>query len=67
MKCARCEQEFEPPGFKTTICGNCADDLRAEEDAAIGAAEVEAEAMNRQAYEDEQWRDEADHIIRFHP
>jgi len=32
--------------------------LRAEEDAIIGAAQVEAEAMNRQAYEDEQRREE---------
>lgn len=32
MKCTRCGQEFEPE-FETNICGNCADDLRAEEEA----------------------------------
>jgi len=60
MKCTRCNQEFYPPqdGKHYVICGNCADDLRAEEDAIIGAAQVEAEAMNRQAYEDEQRREE---------
>jgi len=53
MKCKRCKQDIEndaPEGV--TICGSCADDLRAEEDAMIGAAEVEAEAMNREAYEE---------------
>ena len=53
-------KEFYPPqdGKHYVICGNCADDLRAEEDAIIGAAQVEAEAMDRQAYEDEQRREE---------
>ena len=67
MKCVRCGQEIYLPHWNSNICGSCADDLRQEEDAAIGAAEVEAEAMNRQAYEDEQRRDEADYTIQFHP
>lgn len=67
MNCVRCGQEIYLPHWNSNICGNCADDLRADEDAAIEGAKVEAEAMNRQAYEDEQRRDEADYIIQFHP
>lgn len=43
--CVRCGFPFEPPtsdDTKTNVCGNCADDLRQEEDAESMAAEEEA-------------------------
>lgn len=45
--CVRCGCPFEPPSprdLETNICGSCADDLRAEEDAMIAQAEAGAEA-----------------------
>lgn len=56
MKCARCGKEFEYPGFKTDICGNCADDLRQEEDAEIQAKIAEDEAQLRAKMEEEDAR-----------
>jgi len=51
MKCNRCGREFENPGFDTNICGNCADDLRQEQDIdnllkeKKGITEVEFESL----------------------
>jgi len=56
MKCIRCGQDIEADApADVVICGSCADDLRAEGDAMVGAAEVEAEAMNKEAYEEAQY------------
>lgn len=33
MKCKRCNQDFASPGFVSDICGNCADELMAEQEA----------------------------------
>jgi len=44
IKCKRCGQEFEPPDDKVNICGSCADDLRAEQDAYCEQAKAKAEA-----------------------
>lgn len=62
MKCIRCGQDIEADApANVVICGSCADDLRAEQDALEGAAMAEAEdkakqeyEQNRQAYEDEE-------------
>jgi len=70
MNCTRCGQEIEidaPLGV--VICGSCADDLRAEEDAIAMSTQAEdeaiAEALNKDAYEDTLRRGESDY--RFHP
>ena len=52
MKCARCSNEFEPPDNKTNVCGTCADDLRADEDAEILMTQANDEELARQEYED---------------
>ena len=54
MKCARCEQEFEHPD--TNICGNCADDLRVDEEAELMATIGRDEEIARQQYEDAERR-----------
>ena len=61
-KCLGCHQDIEadaPEGVN--ICGSCADDLRAEQDALEGAAMAEAQdrartefEANREAYEEEE-------------
>lgn len=63
-KCTRCLQDIEPNAPEgATICGSCADELRAEQDALEGAAITEAEAedraraefeANKEAYEEEE-------------
>ena len=60
MKCFRCGNEFESPDKETNVCGNCADDLRAEDDAMIAQAQAEAEETARQQQEAE----EAERIAR---
>jgi ribosomal protein L37E len=52
MKCARCGQEFNHPD--TDICGNCADDLRAEAEAEAWATQAADEEMARQRHEQEE-------------
>ena len=62
MRCIRCGEEFEHPG--TNVCGNCADDLRQEEEAKM------AYALNRDACEEEKlmgWAEKCDEDIRFWP
>lgn len=53
MKCARCGQDVYLPHWKSNICGNCADDLRSEEDAQIAIAQAEAEDEARAKWESE--------------
>lgn len=56
-KCIRCGNEFEPPDIDdglTNICGNCADELRAEDDIVRAEAEAEAEAMSIAEWEAEE-------------
>lgn len=55
-RCARCGAEFEPPegDEKPNVCGNCADELRDEEKAAIAQAEAEDEAEARARWEAEE-------------
>lgn len=48
--CNRCRNSFEPPDptdFKTNICGNCADDLRAEEDTTAAQAQADGEVGDK--------------------
>jgi len=60
MKCIRCGQEIYLPHWNSNVCGSCADDLRAEEDAEMGAIqaqdkarqEQEAYQANKDAYEE---------------
>lgn len=60
-KCLRCGQEFEPPASgDSEICGSCADELRAEQDAYAAQAEAEAEAEALAQWEVE----EAERIAR---
>ena len=65
MKCKRCRRDIEKDApANAVICGNCADDLRREEEAMndeanmAGQSEAEAKAMAdasaREAYEDAQ-------------
>lgn len=56
MKCLRCGQEFElpnPDDKKTNVCGSCADELRAEDDAMVAQAEAEAEFEARARWDAE--------------
>lgn len=65
LKCIRCGCDFKPPepmvsslyeSTEPNVCGSCADDLRAEQDAQAGALKAEAAniefQMNKEAYED---------------
>ena len=54
MKCIRCGKEFESPGGETNVCGNCADDLRAEDSAYTAQANAEADAEARARWETEE-------------
>lgn len=59
-RCARCNQPFEIPSWMsydevTSICGDCADDLRSEEEAYVAQMQAQAddEAYARYCYEQE--------------
>ncbi len=53
--CERCGNPIEVDMIgKVNICGNCADELRAEEGAFIAQAQAESEAEERARYEAEE-------------
>lgn len=54
IRCNRCGEESMAPSG-TNICGNCADELRAEQDAEIAMAESQGIEEEREKYWEEQW------------